>query len=68
MSEEQERLLVRSFRHVVLLLDSDEAGGQAAAEIAARLVRSTFVQVVEVPAKQPDQMEAEELAELLRGI
>ncbi len=69
MSERQEELLVeRGSKGIILMLDGDEAGQRGAAEIAARLVRRVFTRVVDLPAgKQPDQMAAEEIQELLKN-
>src|ERR1017187_9183698 len=66
LSEEQEKLLARHFRQVVLMLDGDEAGRRAAGDIAGRLARRAWVRVVDVPAgKQPDQLLTQEVRELL---
>ncbi len=67
MSERQEELLVdRGSKGIVLMLDGDEAGRQGAATIAAKLVRRVFTRVVEIPeGRQPDQMAAEEIGALL---
>ncbi len=66
LSKEQEAQLVAHFRHVVIMLDGDEAGQKAAGEIAARLVHKLRVRVVDVPeGTQPDQFAAEDLRQLL---
>ena len=69
MSEQQEQLLARSFRQVVLLLEGDEAGRTGTDECLVKLGRKIWTRALALPdGKQPDQMEAEELAELLRGL
>ena len=69
LSEHQERLLVENFDSVILLLDGDEAGRSATSEIALRLVRKVFVQVIEMPeGKQPDQLSSEELQKFLKRL
>jgi DNA primase len=66
LSAEQEARLVADFRQVVVMLDGDEAGRRAVTEIAGRLAHSVWVRVVDVPdGKQPDQLQAEEVQELL---
>ena len=66
LSEDQEALLVRHFRQVVVMLDGDEAGRKAAGEIAGRLAHKVWVRVVDVSeARQPDQLSMEELQALL---
>ena len=66
MSGEQESQLSLNFRQVIIVLDGDEAGRNAAAEIASRLVHKVSVRVVDVPdGKQPDQLSTEELRVLL---
>jgi len=48
------------------MLDGDEAGRGAAEAIAARLVRRTFVKVVDVSeGKQPDELSSEEIKSIL---
>ena len=67
LSPEQEKLLVDNFDHVRVMLDGDEPGRNASAEIAARLMRKMFVRVVDVAeGKQPDILEAGELQRLLQ--
>src|ERR1022692_2968374 len=67
LSEEQEKLLARHFRQVVLMLDGDEAGRKAAGDIAGRLAHTVWVRVVEVPqGKQPDQLSIGEIGGLLQ--
>jgi DNA primase len=67
MSEEQERLLVANAEMVLLMLDGDEAGQKGTDEIMLRLGRKVWVKSVCVPdGKQPDQMTAQEINELLK--
>ena len=66
LSQAQEQLLVANFAHVVLMLDGDEAGARAAAEISNRLARTIFVRIVEVgEGRQPDQLSSEAIQKLL---
>lgn len=69
MSEEQKARLVEYFKRVVITLDGDEAGRNAAGEIAAaRLVRRLHTGIVNVPdGRQPDQLSTDELLEVLGG-
>ena len=69
LSEHQEKLLVENFDRVVVMLDGDEGGRSATSEIALRLVRKVFVQVIEMPeGKQPDQLSSEELQKFLKRL
>jgi DNA primase len=63
LSEAQEKLL--NFKYVTLLLDPDDAGSKASAEIAPRLARGHYVRIVS-PSKMPDEMTAEEVKATLR--
>jgi DNA primase len=67
LSPSQLRLLVESgVRNVTLLLDGDEAGRTAAAELLPRLASHCFVRVVNLPnAGEPDTLAEEELKKLL---
>jgi DNA primase len=69
MSKAQEKLL-GDFGHVVVMLDGDEAGREAAVGILDRLQRVVYqVQLVELPqGAQPDQLSVDELQRLLDGI
>jgi DNA primase len=68
LSDDQEKVLGQ-FAHVVLFLDGDEAGREAARAIAARLVHNTFARIVDLPdGKQPDQLSSEEILTTLNGI
>jgi DNA primase len=65
LSARQEELL-RVFEDIIILLDGDAAGREAAKEIASRLVSSHFVRVVSLPdGVQPDQLSSEEIVKLL---
>jgi DNA primase len=65
LSEHQEKLL-RPFKSIILFLDGDEAGREAAQAIAGRLVHSHFVNVISLPeGKQPDRLSSEEIRKLL---
>ncbi len=72
LSPQQEELLVsagvkRGVKRLVLLLDGDVPGRQAAAELLPRLARRFFVRLVEPPDDaQPDTISPETLRELLR--
>jgi DNA primase len=69
LSNEQEEMLVKNFSRIVLMLDGDEPGREAARAIAARLVNRTFVKVVTLPdGKQPDELSSEELHAILGEI
>ncbi len=66
LSEAQDRLLAAKFERVVVMLDGDEAGRQAAAEILARLAARMWVRAATVAeGKQPDQLSGDELQQLL---
>ena len=58
MSKAQEELLAEHFGHVIVMLDGDEAGKEAAEGIADRLRHLVYqVDVVELPdGVQPDQL------------
>lgn len=67
LSDAQEKVL-RQFAHVILFLDGDEPGREAARGIAARLVHQMFVRVINLPdGKQPDQLASTEIQGLLSG-
>lgn len=67
LSARQEELLAASgAKRVVLLLDGDGPGKEAATAILPRLARRFFVRVVELPEDaQPDTLEEKELRNLL---
>jgi len=65
MSDEQEEIL-RTFKQVILFLDGDEAGREATSVIASRLMKETFVRVINLPdGKQPDDLAPEEIKTIL---
>jgi len=67
LSQEQEDLLAGHFRGVWLMLDGDEAGRKATADILPRLAQRLFVKVVDVgDGRQPDQLTDREIAVLLK--
>jgi len=70
MSKTQEDLLAEHFGHVVVMLDGDEAGREAAAEITDRLQRVVYrVDAIELPdGVQPDQLSGEELRGVLDSV
>jgi DNA primase len=70
MSKVQEDLLAEHFGHVVVMLDGDEAGREASAEITDRLQRAVYrVDLIELPeGVQPDQLSVDALRELLVSI
>jgi DNA primase len=53
--------------HIVLMLDEDEAGRAACAEIVPRLAIDRFVKIVQLPNDrcQPEQLDPEQIAELI---
>jgi hypothetical protein len=62
LSQWQGDLLERHFNEVVLLLDGDNAGRTASADLAARLVHTLSTRVVSVPdGSQPDQLSEDQL-------
>lgn len=66
MSEQQERLLVEHADQVLIMLDGDGAGRQGTDELLARLGRGIWTKAITMPeGKQPDQLAAEELQQLL---
>jgi DNA primase len=67
LSAEQEDQLASHFKRVLIMLDGDQAGRNAAEQIACRLARRMYVRLVTVSeGKQPDQLSEEELARLLQ--
>jgi DNA primase len=63
ISDEQEHQLPP---YVVLLMDGDDAGRKATAEITARIIQNHFVRVGYLSeGKQPDSLSTEELRKLL---
>jgi DNA primase len=72
MSAAQEELIRRhtnSQSRVIVMLDEDEAGKAGREDIAVRLAEFCFVKthVFERPGAQPDQLSAEDVAEILGG-
>ena len=67
MNIAQENLLAENFAEIIVMLDGDEAGREAAVGITERLQRRVYqVHVVELPdGMQPDQLGEEQLHELL---
>jgi DNA primase len=66
LSGEQENLLVENFSRVLLMLDGDEPGREAARSIGIRLLNRMFVKIVTLPAgKQPDELTSDELHAIL---
>ena len=70
LSPEQEQLLRQHTTpetHIVLMLDEDDAGQAARAEIVQRLAIDRFVKIVRLPehVSQPDELSADETAELI---
>jgi DNA primase len=67
LSERQAELLCEHFRHLVIMMDGDEAGRRAIEECLSTLGRRRYVRAVEVPeGLQPDLLDTENLHELLR--
>ena len=68
LSARQQELL-EHFRDVVILLDGDEAGREAAKEIAVRLASEHWVRVISLnDGVQPDQLSSEEIQKLLKPV
>jgi len=67
MSQAQEDLLADNFAEVILMLDGDEAGRRAVAEIGDRLGRRVYrvISVGMPDGGQPDQMTTEEVQRTL---
>jgi len=69
LSEAQEELLAKHFERAWLMLDGDEAGRNAAAECITRIGRRMWVRLADIPeGKQPDQLSADEIRELLGAL
>jgi DNA primase len=68
LSAQQEALLCRNCKVVVLMFDGDEAGAKATDDCLVRLGRKGLwiKAVVLQPGQQPDQLSSEELGGLLR--
>ena len=58
----QQQELLQGVRKIILVLDGDDAGRDAAKEIAARLVTSHLVRIIPLnDGVQPDQLSSEEI-------
>ena len=69
LSDVQEALVAAKFERVIVMLDADEPGQQAAAECLTRLSRLMWVRAALLPeGKQPDQLSSEELQEVLASL
>ena len=67
LSEQQTELLAAHFRHVVVVLDGDEAGRKGTEECLVKLGRRVYVRAVELPEGQaPDGMPLAEIRKALR--
>ena len=67
LSEQQTELLASHFRHVVVVLDGDEAGRKGTEECLVKLGRRVYVRAVELPEGQaPDGMPPAEIRKALR--
>ena len=65
--EPQRQILLKRFRHTILLLDGDSTGRKASQVIAHRLQPHCSVQVIRLAESlQPDQMTAEDIREVLQ--
>ena len=66
LSDEPEKVLLKRFRKIVLMLDADLTGQQATRSIADRLMpRSTISVVSLIAGQQPDQMSSEDIQRAL---
>jgi len=68
LSDRQTELLLSASDRFIIFLDGDEPGRQASEKIAARLIHSAFVRVVqypEGPKRKPAQFSKEEIREIL---
>jgi DNA primase len=69
LSDEQAAILVATGRPIILFFDGNEAGQTGMRLAAAKLIRRAFVRVVSLPdAKEPDDLSAEELDDVLSFI
>jgi DNA primase len=69
LTQDQENQLITHFRRVVIMLDGDEAGRNAAVEIAGRLAHKVWVRIVDLSdGTQPDQLSSQELRLMLRDV
>jgi DNA primase len=66
LCEMPEKLVVKRFRRLILMLDGDESGRKATQRIAGRLAESCSVRLVALPVdQQPDQLNGKEIRALL---
>ena len=66
LSKPAESLLVKRFRRVILMLDGDASGRQAAKRIARQLTGKCSLQLIAVSSgRQPDELASAEIAALL---
>lgn len=66
LSEAQVQLLANRFREVLVMLDGDEPGRAASADLASKLLQSSYVRVVALrDGVQPDQLSPEQIREYL---
>ena len=66
MSDEQAGILAETGRSILLLFDGDEAGRNGMRTAAGKLITRAFVRAVRLPdGTEPDDLTADELAELL---
>lgn len=66
LSEHQATMLEERFRHVVLMLDGDDAGRHASHLVAERLSRQCTVDIVNLAkGQQPDQLSTSEIHKAL---
>jgi DNA primase len=64
----QQRVLLQRFRHVILMLDGDDAGRRATATITAQLQPHVSVRVIHLPDQvQPDQLSTEAIRQFLQA-
>jgi DNA primase len=69
LSREQEVQLAAHFRRVVVMLDGDDAGRNAAWEITNHLARNLWIRVIEMgDGEQPDQISTNELQKLMASL
>ena len=67
LSEDQERLLLRQFTNITLLMDGDTAGREAGDAIGQRLVHKVYVRVIDLPdGSQPDQLAVDVIDRMLK--
>jgi DNA primase len=68
MSQEQEDALAQ-FQKIILILDGNDAGREAATMIAPRLMHRTFVKVTDLrEGSEPDRLSSEEIRSILGSL